>query len=387
MTDIVIAGIGQIPVGEYWDIPLKTLAARAIQDARKESGGLKPQAMYIGNFFGSVISKQTNLGSLLTENVGLEGIEAYTSEAAGASGAAAFRLGYLAVASGFVDIALAVGVEKCTDSSSRSELEAAAAQALDYDYEVVQGITPTSQAALLMQRYLCEYNLPPMALADFPILAHANAINNPNAMYRRPIDRETYKHAGIISEPLNMFDVAPYADGAAAVMLTRPELVPADFPHPLVRVLGSNTTIDALALHDRPDPLAFQAAGFSVERACRKAGISPSEVGLFELDDAFSIYAVLALEAAGFAQRGEGWQLAQNGVLSLKGKLPICTLGGSKGRGNPLGATGVYQIVEAVLQLRDQAGDNQIPDPRYALVQSLGGPATTVITHILERYH
>jgi acetyl-CoA C-acetyltransferase len=188
----------------------------------------------------------------------------------------------------------------------------------------------------------------------------------------------------LVSDPLNLFDVAPYADGAAAVVLTRPELVPPEVTHKLVRVRGSGLVIDTLAVHDRPDPLAFDAARLSVERACRQAGILPSDVDLFELCDAFSIYAVLSLEAAGFAERGQGWKLAQDGGLGLNGKLPVSTLGGLKGRGNPLGATGVYQIVEAALQLRGEAGANQVDGARRALVQSLGGPAATAVAHVLE---
>jgi acetyl-CoA C-acetyltransferase len=110
----------------------------------------------------------------------------------------------------------------------------------------------------------------------------------------------------------------------------------------------------------------------------------PRDVDLFELYDSYSIYAALSLEAAGFAERGQGWQLAQNGRIGLNGKTPIATLGGLKARGNPGGATGVYQIVEAVLQLRGQAGDNQIPGAQRALVQCLGGPASTAVTHVLE---
>ena len=111
----------------------------------------------------------------------------------------------------------------------------------------------------------------------------------------------------------------------------------------------------------------------------------PQDVHLFELFDAYSIYAVLSLEAAGFAERGHGWELAQDDNLSLQGELPISTFGGLKARGNPGGATGVYQAAEAVLQLRGQAGANQVPDAERALVQSLGGPASSAVTHVLER--
>ncbi len=383
MTEVVIAGIGQIPVGEHWELSLRTQAARAMLAAIKDAGGMKPQALYIGNLLAPVISHQANLGALLTENAGLDGIEAYTVEAAGASGAAAFRLGYLAVASGFVESALVVGVEKFTDQVGPA-VEAAVAQTLDYDYEAVEGLTPTGQAALVMQRYLYEYHAPREAFAEFPLIAHANGAGNPNAMYRKAVRREVVEQAEMIADPLNLFDVAPYADGAAAVLLTRTSKAPAGLNHPLVRVAGSSAVIDTLSLHDRPDPLAFDAARFSVERACRQAGILPQDVDFFELCDSFSIYAALSLEAAGFARRGEGWKLAQSGALSLKGKLPILTLGGQKARGNPLGASGVYQLVEAALQLRGQAGPNQLSSPRRALVQSLGGAAATAVTHVLQ---
>jgi acetyl-CoA C-acetyltransferase len=340
--------------------------------------------MFIGNMLATTLSHQANLGALLTDNTGLRGIEGTTVEAAGASGGAALRMGYLAVASGMVETALVVGVEKFTDVVG-PEVEAALAQTTDSDFEAVHGVTPTSQAALLMRRYLCDYGVRHQAFAGFPVTAHANAVANPNAMYRKAISAEAYEKAEAVSEPLNMFDVAPYADGAAALLLTSLEQVPAGFDHPLVRISGSSIVTDTLALHDRQDLLAWYAAGFSVERACRQAGILPTDVDLFEYFDAYSIYAALSLEAAGFARRGQGWQMAMDGQISLSGKLPAATMGGLKGRGNPGGATGVYQAVEAVLQLRGEAGKNQVPEARLALVQCLGGPASTAVTHVLER--
>ncbi len=389
MTEVVVAGIGQVPVGEHWELSLRTLAARAIQAARKDAAqagaeDLLPQALYIGNFLASTVSHQSNLGALLTENVALEGIESFSTEAAEASGAAAFHLAYLAVSSGLIDVALVVGVEKYTDMVG-PEVEGAVAEMTDYDYEAVHGITPAAQAGLLMQRYLYEYKVPRSVFGAFPILAHANAVHNPNAMFRRAIRPETYDHAALVSDPLNLMDVAPYADGAAAVLLVRSDRLPSDFAHPLVRIIGSSVVTDRLSLHDRPDPLAFEAAGLSVDRACRMAGCLPEDVDFFELWDGFSIYAPLSLEAACFAPHGEGWRLAQEGQLALNGKLPILTMGGQKARGNPLGAAGMYQIVEAAQQLRGQAGPNQLSNAQRGLVQTLGGPASTAVAHILER--
>ena len=384
-TEVVIAGMGQVPVGEHWDISLRGLASRAVREALHNAPGLTPQAMYIGNFLASTASHQANLGALLAQDLNLEGIEGITVEAAEASGAGAFHLGCLAIGSGLVDTALVVGVEKWTDViGPRSD--ALVAEMADYDYEVVNGVTPVAQAGLLMQRYIYEYGAPREAFGAFPMLAHANAVNNPNAMFRKAIRREAYDRAAMVSDPVNMMDVAPYADGAAAILLTRSDRLPQGFARPLVRVTGSSVVTDRLSLHDRVDPLAFEAAGLAVERACRQAGILPGDADLFELWDAFSIYAVLSLEAACFAPRGAGWRMAQDGALNLDGSLPVLTMGGQKARGNPLGASGIYQLIEATQQLRGQAGKNQVPGARRALVETLGGPAATAVAHVLERW-
>ncbi len=393
MNEVIIAGIGQTSVEEHWDTSLRELAQQAIQAARQDAGGLQPQALFVGNMLAPEISRQAHLGALIADFAGLTGIEAATLEAAGASGGAALRAGFMAVASGLVDVALVVGVEKFTDMVGAS-VEAALATGGDSDYETIQGATPVIQAALLMRRYLYEFDVPRSAFAGFPLVAHANGAGNPHAMFRKPLNAEAYNRADMVSEPLNMFDVAPRADGAAALLLTRSELLPAGYAHRQVRIAGSSLVSGRLALHDRDDLLDFSAARLSVERACQKARITPLQVDFLELYDAFSIFAALSLEAAGYAERGQGWRLAQPGgsgqngnspaPISLQGTLPVGTLGGLKARGNPGGATGVYQAVEAVLQLRGLAGQNQLSHPRRGLIQCLGGSGSTAVTHILE---
>jgi len=383
MTNVIIAGIGLTPVNEHWDTSLRELAFHAMEAAMQDAGGLRPTALYVGNMLAGQLSRQFQLGTLLADFAGLTGIEAATVEAAGASAAMALRVGMLAVASGQVDAAMVLGVEKLSEQVP-AEVEAALAMGSDTDYEAEQGLTLTAQAALLAQRYLHEHKLAQDVLAGFPLTAHANGAHNPNAMFQKAVKPETYAKAGMVSAPLNMFDVAPNADGAAALLLTRRELLPPKFSHPLVEIIGSSAVTDTLALHDRPDPLAFNAARLSIERACAQAGIMPKDADLFELFDAFSIYSALSMEAAGLAARGEGWKWAQNGAISLTGEMPIATLGGLKARGFPGGATGAYQAAEAALQLRGQAGGAQVADAKTALVQSLGGPAATAVTHVLR---
>ena len=383
MIDVVIAGIGQTEVGEHWDIGLRELAFAAIQDAVKDSGGLKPGSLFVGNMLAPNLSNQAHLGVLLADYAGLLGIEAVTIEAAGASGGAALRQGYLAVASGMVDVALVVGVEKFTDKVG-PEVDTALASAGDSDFEAVQGMTPAAQAALLMKRYIHEHQVPADGFAGFALTAHANGVGNPYAMFRKAIKPETYAKAEMVSDPLNMFDMAPNADGAAALVLTRRELLPSNYQNPLVKISGSASASGTLALHDRKDMLYFDTAQVSAGKAMMQAGLTLGQINFFEYHDVFSIYAALQLEAVGFAIKGKGWKLAADGEIGLKGQIPCATMGGMKARGFPGGAAGVYQAVEAALQLRGQAEANQIPNAKTALIQSLGGPASTAVSHILQ---
>lgn len=384
MTEVVIAGIGQTEVGEHWEIGLRDLAFAAIQEAVKDAGGLKPQSLFVGNMLAPNLSNQAHLGVLLADYAGLLGIEAVTVEAAGASGGAALRQGYLAVASGMVDVALVVGVEKFTDKVG-SGVDAALATTGDADFEAVQGMTPTAQAALLMKRYIHENGVPANGFAGFALTAHENGVGNPCAMFRKAIKPETYAKAEMVSDPINMFDMAPNADGAAAVVLTRRDLLPSNGNTPLVKIAGSASSSDTLALHDRKDMLFFNTAQLSTGKAMKQAGVMLDDIDLFEYHDMFSIYAALQLEAVGFAVKGQGWRLAEDGQIRRTGNIPCATMGGMKARGFPGGAAGVYQAVEATMQLRGQAGANQVTEAKTALIQSLGGPASTAVSHILQK--
>jgi acetyl-CoA C-acetyltransferase len=390
MTEVVIAGIGQTPVGEHWETSLRSLAVAAIRDALNDCRGevtsplLKPQALIVGNMLAPNLSNQAHLGALIADFAGLTGIEAITTEASGASGGAALRQGYLAVASGMVDVALVVGVEKFTDKIG-SEVEEASATESDADFESIHGMTNTAQAALLMKRYMHENNVPENGFAGFALTAHTHGVANKNAAFRKAIKAEIYARSEMVSDPLKVFDMAPHLDGAAALVLTRRELVSSNSQRPLVKIAGSAASSDTLALHDRKDILYFDAAQISAGKAMKQAGIVLNQIDFFEYHDVFNIYAALQLEAVGFAIKGKGWKLAEDGEIGLKGKIPCATMGGMKARGFAGGASGVYQAVEAVIQLKGQAEANQIADAKYGLIQSLGGPASTAVSHILQR--
>jgi acetyl-CoA C-acetyltransferase len=137
-------------------------------------------------------------------------------------------------------------------------------------------------------------------------------------------------------------------------------------------------------VHSRKDPLFLSAAYESSRRAYEMAKITPQDIDVFELHDAFSIMSALSLEACGFAERGQGVRLGLDNEISPKGRLPVCTRGGLKARGHPVGATGIYQIVEVVQQLRGECGETQVDGAKIGMAQNIGGSGATIITHILK---
>lgn len=383
MREVAILGIGQVPVDEHWDKRLVELAGDAVFAALDDAGVKRVEALYVGNMMAGQLDKQTHLGALISDWVGFRGIEAMTVEAACGSGALALRTAMIAVSSGLVSSALAVGVEKMTDTSP-GETTAALATAASADWEGVHGVTFVGLNALIMRRYMHEYGWKHEDFAPFSINSHANGALNPYARFQAPITKEVYLEAPMIADPINLMDASPIGDGAAAAVVVPLDLVKGMNHRPVVRIAGSAVATDSLAVHDRHDPLWLSAAEKSAQEAYRQAGITPADVDFFEIHDAFSIMAALSLEACGFAERGQGPRVALDGEITRQGRIPIATLGGLKARGHPVGATGMYQIVEAVQQLRGEAGPAQIDGARFGLTQNIGGSGATVISHVLQ---
>lgn len=384
MRNVSIVGIGQTPVNEHWDKSLRELATRAVVGAMKDAGAGPDDvdALYVGNMASGAFTGQEHLGALVADCAGLQGVEAVKVEAACGAGGAAFRQGYLAVAGGMKDVVVVVGVEKMTEKLN-GDATSILATAADADYEVDHGLSFVALNALLMRRYMHEYDLTHIDFAPFAINAHRNAVHNENAMFPFEVDESRVKTARMIADPITLLDSSPIADGAAAVVLCSADTARTFTQHP-VRVLASSLATDTVAIHNRRDPLFLDGAAKSVAKAYDQAGVGPNDINFFELHDAFSIMAALSLEASGFFDRGQAVREAQNCEISRQGRIPIQTLGGLKARGHPVGATGMYQIVEASMQLRGEAGGAQLPNARLGMTQNIGGSGATVVTHILE---
>ena len=375
---VSIVGIGQVPVQKRSPLSVRALGVAAMRAALRDAGVDSVDAVFAGNMLADELQGQKHIAALLASAAGLRGVEALQVRAAPATGAAALRMAYLAVASGSARRALAVGVEKMSDGEATPAL----AKALDAEREVPAGATLLSQNARLMRLYLERYGLTPDHFNHFAWHAHRNARTNPNALFRdKDVSLADIQQARVVAAPLRLYDAAPICDGAAAVVLAPSSEARAYTPQP-VPVLSSSVATDWFCVDDRPDPLALFAVQRSAQEAFRTANVHRTDIDVFELHDAFSIMTCLALETLGFAEPGQGWRLAAEGQIALDGPLPVATLGGLKARGHPIGASALYQTCEIVQQLTGRAGPNQVPNARRGLLLSVGGVASTVITHI-----
>lgn len=382
MRKVAVIGIGQTKIKEHWQKSLRELAGDAALAAMMDAQVDHVDSVYVGNMMSGVANQQAQLGSLVADWIGQRFTDAFKVESACSSGGAAFRMGYLAVASGEVEVALVLGVEKMTDSPG-NEITAALATAADADWEVDQGVSFVGLNALIMKRYMFEYGWKGIDFAEFSINAHKNAVHNPFARFQSPITVDRFVNSPMICDPINLMDASPIGDGAAAVVLVNAERLAKSASK--ILVVGSTAATDTISIHNRKSPLWLSAAEKSSKDAYKQAGIDQWDIDVFEYHDAFTIMAALALEACGFALPGKGPTLAKDGEIKLNGKIPVATRGGLKARGHPVGATGMYQIVEIVQQLRGEAGGTQIRNPVFGMTQNIGGSGSNIVTHILKR--
>ena len=383
MRQVAILGIGQTKIDEHWDLSLREIGGYAAFAAMQDAGVDKVDALFVGNMLSPLVSEQNQLGTFFSDWIGLWNQESVKVEAACASGAAALRAGLMAVAAGDIESALVVGVEKMTDKAGH-DVTAALATAADADYEVEQGVSFVGINALIMRRYMHEYGWKHADFAPFSINAHENGMHNPFARLHQKITVDQFEKSTMVATPVNLLDASPIGDGAAAVVIVPAERVASLNGKPRIILAGSSSATDSIAVHSRKDPLFLAAAYQSAKRAYEMAKVGPEDIDVFELHDAFSIMSALSLEACGFAERGQGVRLGLDNQICPTGRVPICTRGGLKARGHPVGATGMYQIVEVAQQLRGECNGTQVEGAKIGMAQNIGGSGATILTHILK---
>ncbi|MCI4368359.1 MAG: thiolase domain-containing protein [Thermoplasmata archaeon] len=387
MREVAVLGVGMTRFGELWDRSFREIGIeagfQALVDAKLSSGDLG--ALYLGNMASGSLIAQEHIAPLILDYSGLGShhLSAVRVEGGGASGALAFHQGYLAVASGAHDFVVVGGAEKLTDVPDVDGMRISNGAA-DQEWEVVFGATLPGLWGMVARRHMHEFGTTREQFARVAVHDHEMGSKNPNAHYRNRISLEAVVNATPVAEPLGMLDCAPLSDGAAAVVLGPLERA-RKFTDTPIRVAASQVACDSMALQHRRELTTMDATVVAAKRAFGQARRTAADVQVVELDDAYTVSALVSLEDLGFVPKGESGPTFATGAFGPGGKTVMNTSGGLKAQGRPFGAVGVAQIVEIVRQLRGEAGDRQVPGATLGLAHVLGGTGATSVVHLLER--
>jgi acetyl-CoA C-acetyltransferase len=383
MRPVAVIGIGKTAFGAFADRDLRSLAVEAgekcMADAHVSPSAV--EAFYLGNFAGPSFVGQNHLAPYIAGAMGITGVPATRFEAACASSGSAFFHAVSAVGAGLYDLVLVGGVEKMTSQTTPKVTEILAG-AGDMLGEGRAGATFPALFAMIARRHMYQYGTTREMMAAIAVKNHLNGSKNPLAHMKKVITMEQALAGKPIAEPLTVFDCSLISDGAAAVLIAPLERA-GEFTNKPVKVLGIAQTSDHVALDEKEDITTFKAVREAGQKAYKMAGVTPQDIEFAEMHDCFTIAEIIAMEDLGFVKKGEGGPYALQGCTSLTGPRPVNTSGGLKAKGHPVGATGVGQICDIVLQMRGEAGERQIQRHSLGLAQNLGGSGATAVVTIL----
>jgi len=277
---------------------------------------------------------------------------------------------------GFKNILVLAG-EKLVDNKSEIVVDYILSAA-ERVMEQTEGMLFPVQNALIWQQYVKKYG---GSMDDLSLIAfknHTNAALNPNAyFYNRPMDLEKVKNSPVVSSPLRLMDCSLSINGGAAAVVS---IEPSD-----IEVIGSGFVTDYILTFERDDITHFKATKLAAKAAYTQAGITPKDVNVAEVHDAFTSVELISYEDLGFAEEGKGGELIRSGKINLKGEMPVNTSGGLKAKGHPISATGLAQVFEIVNQLRGKCGERQVSNPKIGLTHNIGGAGGSVTVHIFKK--
>ena len=385
MKKVAIVGVGMTDFGELWEKSLRDLTVEAGLEAIRDSGfpGEEIDALYAGCMSSGIFVQQEHIASILADYCGLTPRASTRVEAACASGGAALRQAIMAVASGMHDVVVAGGVEKMTDILTEQTTMALAC-ASDREWEAFYGVTFPALYAMMARRHMYEYGTTEEQLSLVAVKNHENGSKNPHAQYRKPVTLEQVMNSSLVADPIRLLHCSPITDGAAAVVVCSEEKAKEAASEP-IWILGSGQASDTIALHDRKDLTTMNATVEAGRQAFKMAGLTPKDIDLVEVHDCFTIAEIMAIEDLGFFRKGEGGKATEEGLTALNGEISVNPSGGLKAKGHPVGATGIAQTVEVVLQLRGEAGKRQVEDAEIGMTHNVGGSGGTCVTHIFGR--
>ena len=386
MREVAVIGIGLTKFGELWDKSFRNLIAESGAKAILDSGisGSEIDALYIGSMSAGRFVGQEHVGALVADASGFAHlhIPSIRVESADASGGLAFRQGYFSVASGMDDIVVVGGVEKMTDVVG-TEATHILATGLDQEWEAFFGNTLAGAYAMIATKHMKDYKTTKEQLAKVAVKNHANGALNPYAQFKKAIPIESILNSPMEAYPLSMMDCAPVSDGSAALILCALDKAKKYTDKP-IKIIGSGQASDTLSLHGRDNICTIESTVQAAKKAYKQAKIKPQDINVAEVHDCFTIAEILAIEDLGFVKKGEGGKAIDNKITTLDGKIPVNPSGGLKAKGHPVGATGVAQIAEIVIQLRGEAEKRQVKDAKIGLAHNVGGSGSSAIVNILE---
>lgn len=385
MRGVSIIGVGATPFGILEGMSLKDLATKACLDAIKDAGidRKEIEAFYLGNFISGILVGQETIAPLVANSIGLpKKVPATKVEGACCSAGIALRHGYLLVASGVANFVLVSGVEKMSTATTERNTEGLAS-AFDQETEGRTGLTFPGFFALIARRHMYQYGTKLEHLALVSVKNHSNSVANPRARFRNRVSMDEVMASRIIADPLRLYDCCPISDGAAAAVLCPSDIARSFHPRP-IDILAITQTTGYSATYEMDDPTTLVATVEAAKQAYEMAHITPEDVDVAEVHDCFTIAEIVDSEDLGFFLKGRGGFAVEEGQTSLGGKIPINPSGGLLSKGHPVGATGLGQVYELVLQLRGEH-ENQVKDAEIGLAHNLGGTGQLCTVTILRR--
>ncbi|MGN7201184.1 acetyl-CoA acetyltransferase [Arthrobacter sp. SAFR-044] len=383
--DVLLTGWGHSRFGKLAEETLESLivqvATEAIGNAGIEPGQV--DEIYIGQFNSGMMPLAFPSSLALQVSPDLANVPSTRVENACASGSAAFQQGTKSLLAGTARTVLVVGAEKMTHAGA--DVVGAGLLGADYDMAGKPSTTGfTGLFAEVAKHYEKRYGPVSDVLGTIAAKNHRNGVDNPYAQLRKDLGEEFCRTVSdknpMVADPLRRTDCSPVSDGAAAVVLS---VAPTGGTTAPVRLAGFGQANDFFPA-ERRDPTAFAATRASWQRAMAMAGVGLEDLDFAEVHDCFTIAELLMYEAIGLAEPGQGARAVMEGWVFKDGKLPINVSGGLKAKGHPVGATGVSQHVIAAMQLTGTAGGMQLPAPRRAAVQNMGGVGIANYVSVLE---
>jgi acetyl-CoA C-acetyltransferase/acetyl-CoA acyltransferase len=386
MTQASVIGVGMTPFGVH-EATLPELFAEATLPALDDGGVDTDEidALYFGNAMGGQTENDTHLAPTIASHIGCAGVPAQRFEDACATSSNAFKHAVEAVEAGLHDTVLVGGVERCTPETGlgTGAMTRVFASASHRQYEQPSGLTFPGVFGLLTKRHMYEHDTTDEQLAGVAVKNHANGTLNPRAHFGRDVTTDDVLDCPIVADPFHLLDCCPFSDGAAAAVVTSADNA-GSFDGESVDVTGVGHATDIVPLANKVHPSTTRAARDAATEAYDQAGTDGNEMDFAEVHDCFTGAEVMASEALGLVETGDGGPAAADGRTSLEGSIPINPSGGLKAKGHPIGATGVAQIVELTEHLRGEAGDRQIEGARKGVAHNLGGDAATTVVTVME---